>query len=124
MIKRSDFYQLLTDVLGAIPVHPDYVPATAELPAVSYLHITSQLGERPIDGGLDLRGDSWQVEVLASTRDEVDQIIGKIEALDNTQASGFQRIVVLSQRDDPAAPDINYRRSFIDLSTTNRSANS
>lgn len=124
MIKRSDFYQLLADVLGPIPVHPDYIPATATLPAVSYLHITSQLGERPIDGGLDLRGDSWQVEVLASTRDAVDQIIGKIEALDNTQSSVFQRIVVLSQRDDPAAPDINYRRSFIDLSTTNRSANS
>lgn len=89
---------------------------------VIYLHITSVEGVRPIEGGRDLRGDSWQVEVLANTRDEVDQIISLIDALDNQETTEFQRIVVLNQRDDPAAPDISYRRSFIDLSTTNRSA--
>lgn len=122
MIKRTAFYQLLTDTMGPVPVHPDYVPADASLPAISYSHLAEQEGERPLEGGRDLRGDTWQVEVLAATRDEVDQIISLIDALDNLETPEFQRIVVLNQRDDPAAPDISYRRSFIDLSTTNRSA--
>jgi len=123
MIKRTEFYQLLTDTMGVVPVHPDYVPADAALPAVSYLHLAEQDGERPLEGGRDLRGDTWQVEVLAATRDEVDQLIATLGAIDNTTTAVFQRIMVLNQRDDPATPDTSYRRGFIDIATTNRSVN-
>lgn len=123
MIKRTEFYQLLTDTMGHVPVYPDYVPADAALPAVSYLHLAEQDGDRPLEGGRDLRGDTWQVEVLAATRDEVDQLIATLGAVDNTTTAVFQRIMVLNQRDDPATPDTSYRRGFIDIATTNRSVN-
>ena len=95
MIKRTEFYQLLTATLGPVLVYPDYVPADATLPAVSYLHLAEQDGDRPLEGARDLRGDTWQVEVLASTRDEVDQLIATLAALDGTATSDFQRILVL-----------------------------
>lgn len=121
MIKRAEFYQLLISHAGTVPVYEGYVPADAVMPAISYSHLQEIPGERDLDGHADLRSDSWQIEVVAQTRDEADAIINQFALLDNTSNADFQWITVLNQHDDPADPAIAWRRGFVDIKTTNRS---
>lgn len=122
-MSRANLYQRLIATLGDIAVYPDFIPQDAALPAVAYLHI-SELGQlRTLEGGKDARGDTWQIEIIAATRDECDEIANTVSSLDNYSDDHFQRFETGNQRDDPASADLDYRRAFIDITTHNRSVN-
>ena len=122
MLKRAEFYALLTQTLGpSVDITTDYIPTGATFPAVSYFHLSQINAEKLIEGRSDIRQDSWQVEVIAKTRDECDQLINLLAVLDGASSNDFQNIQILNQRDDPAELNTTYRRSFIDIQTTNRS---
>ena len=119
MIKRAAIFQLIEAASG-LTAYPDFIPLDAPLPAISYILVSSQDGERPIEGGITLQRHFWQVEILAQTRLEGDAIGERLRQLDGMTTDDFQWIAVSEPRDSEATPDTTARQSIVEIETTNR----
>lgn len=118
MIYREHFAQLVAEALGMTP-YPDTVPQDAPLPAVGYLLVSSVQPQRTLEGGITLQRHSWQVDIYAATRLQLDELSGRLSALDGFGTTHFQLVTVLDARDARDDGAIT-KRAIVEIQTTNR----
>ena len=119
MIKRAAIFQLIEAASG-LTAYPGFIPLDAPIPAISYSLVSSPDGERTIEGGVTLQRHFWQIEILAPTRLEGDDIGERLRQLDGLTTDDFQRIAVSEPRDSPETPDTTSCQSIVEIETTNR----
>jgi len=106
-------YNLLAESL-VVKVYPDYVPESADRPAVCYVNITN-LHERDMDGNKQAKSSHWRVTIVADTFADLSVIIDALEALDNTSTDEFSKIYSTLELIEPKDEEALYRRAFVDL---------
>ncbi len=113
MIDIIAVNNLLRDTFG-LKVYLDFVPESAEKPAVSWVHI-SDSSARLLDGDKTGPSNTIRVSVVATSIEDISNYVNIGEAVDNTSNADFTNIFVLNtiiaSKDDT---DSSYRQAFID----------
>lgn len=96
-MSSANIISYIKHVTG-LKVYESLVPESAKLPATSFI-IVSRPSEGALAGGVDLRRFNVQVDVVANSSAEVEQVIEKFQSVENSPFTGvFQwcRIIGIS----------------------------
>lgn len=112
-------FKALCEQVAQVPVYPDRLPVTADLPAISFLQI-SRASERALDDRVALITLNWQVRVTANRRQEAQSIAKRLYALETLRISEYQRLVIENEMDEPQADGTQVCSVMLNISTTLR----
>lgn len=117
-MNRAGLYSFLSSAVG-VEIFADYKPEDADLPVITYGHI-SNTRNRVKSGATSGKKDTWRLTIYAQDRQEIDDILGQIEILDNQSSADFSSVYILSTNDDNEAEGDPFVTTFIDIETTDR----
>lgn len=113
-------FKALCELISGIPAYPGRLPETAALPAISFLMV-SRYTTRNLEDFVDGVTENWQVRVSAARQMEAREIAKRFYLLDGRKTDFYQRIVIYSDTDEPAAEGAQVRSVLLNISVTLRS---
>ncbi|ECF2367649.1 hypothetical protein E1890_23955 [Salmonella enterica subsp. enterica serovar Mountpleasant] len=113
-------FKLLCEQAAGIPAYPGMLPETAELPAVSFFMV-SRVATRNLEDVVDGVTENWQVRVSAARQMEAREVAARFYRLDGKKTAEYQRLVIDSDSDEPAAEGAQVRSVLLNISATLRS---
>ncbi|EAA5438677.1 hypothetical protein QAA19_003442 [Salmonella enterica] len=112
-------FKALCELVADVPAYPGRLPETAELPAVSFFMV-SRVTTRCLEDVVDGVTENWQVRVSAARQMEAREIATRFYRLDGRKTAIYQRIVIDSDSDEPAAEGAQVRSVLLNISATLR----
>lgn len=103
-----------------VQVWADFVPEKKPFPAVAYIHIANLPATRLLGGNRDSNSDTWRLSIITENYDDRDIILGQLKTLDNSFSNDFKNVFIISETNEPADPNLEVIRAFIDLKTVDR----
>ncbi|EJJ3923140.1 hypothetical protein NI479_005297 [Salmonella enterica] len=113
-------FKALCESVTGVPAYPGRLPETAELPAVSFFRV-SRVITRCLEDVVDSVTENWQVRVSATRQMEAREVATRFYRLDGKKTAIYQRIVIDSDSDEPAAEGAQVRSVLFNISATLRS---
>lgn len=113
-------FKALCESVTGVPAYPGRLPETAELPAVSFFRV-SRVITRCLEDVVDSVTENWQVRVSATRQMEAREVATRFYRLDGKKTAIYQRIVIDSDSDEPAAEGAQVRSVLLNISATLRS---
>ncbi|EDV4827912.1 hypothetical protein Y947_004912 [Salmonella enterica] len=113
-------FKALCESVTGVPAYPGRLPETAELPAVSFFMV-SRVITRCLEDVMDSVTENWQVRVSATRQMEAREVATRFYRLDGKKTAIYQRIVIDSDSDEPAAEGAQVRSVLLNISATLRS---
>lgn len=113
-------FKALCELVSGISAYPGRLQDGAALPAVSFFMV-SRITTRNLEDVVDGATENWQVRVSATRQMEAREIATRFYRLDGKKTAVYQRIVIDSDSDEPAAEGAQVRSVLLNISATLRS---
>ncbi|EAR6586836.1 hypothetical protein FHE25_10850 [Salmonella enterica] len=113
-------FKALCELVSGISAYPGRLQDGAALPAVSFFMV-SRITTRNLEDVVDGATENWQVRVSAARQMEARAIAERFYRLDGKKTAIYQRIVIDSDSDEPAAEGAQVRSVLLNISATLRS---
>ena len=115
MMYESDLIKIISDATG-VKCFLDVVPEKASLPSCAITSIgTSPVNTRDLSGSKVGHGREYRVSLVASSMDSLNLLVNRMELLDNTTHSNFQRIMTDFSSREPYTGNERVFRVFYNL---------
>lgn len=112
-------FQTFIARVSGVSCYPDVVPETAELPAISYMHI-SDLRSRDLTGEVSGKRNTWRLSLVGKNLSSVSQLAATIENLDNSSSAEYQNVFIRFSTINSSDLSSPHRRAFVDIETYER----
>lgn len=113
-------FKALCERVSSISAYPGRLQDGAALPAISFFMV-SRVTTRCLEDVVDSVTENWQVRVSAARLMEARAIAKCFYRLDGKKTAIYQRIVIDSDSDEPAAEGAQVRSVLLNISVTLRS---